>query len=432
MKLLSNIKKLMNASHKKKVIFSLISAFVLTVTCYFVNNASVFTGESLTQYTIIQYVCDKIGIHKEVNYEDVFFFNNSYDKTLIPAYKGEYEATRKIIGYNVITDRHKLLKLLSFLKETDRYKYVIVDIIFDKCDVTEYDDSLVNVIGSMRDVICADCEQSLPYGESLLKERGLSQKVAKAYFLITPLKTYFSRYQFSYDEGPSIPLCLYNDLNVENGTIKRYGFSPFNFYLDKGRLCQNALFLTFNTRSIREINNLDDEFNGSFFADIEYENIGEFLDRLNCAPDYELQKTMFSNRTDGKIVFIGDLKGTDDCHDTYVGPKTGGEILLRAFQSLEEKKHIVNPFLTALWFVVFACISYVILFNHDRCFQNYILIKFRFIRFLISIISNSIILFICSLVEYVLFDRVYSIIVPIVYFACLKLVIHFRTFDKQS
>lgn len=244
---------------------------------YFANNASLFTGESTLQYAFFQRICKAIGIHNEVDYgdEDVIYFNNSFDKTLIPIYKGDYD--NKIqIGNKAITDRGKLLRLLNILKETDSYKFIIIDLKFDAQDSTEYDDALFESIGSMRNIVFVD-HDNLPTRANLLKE-----KKAKAQYNVTPLITNFSRYKYLYDDGPSIPLFVYDCLNNYKG-FKRFGFNPFFIYTDNGRLCQNSIFLTFDYYSFAksELNKIDD----SYYTPLLYENIGEFVERYDNSSD---------------------------------------------------------------------------------------------------------------------------------------------------
>lgn len=410
--------KLTKAPYRKKFIFSLISACVLIIINYFINNASLFTGESTYQYAFFQEISSKIGVHKEVNKGNVIYFNNSFDKTLVPVYKGDYN--KKCIGNTVTTDRAKLIQLLNLFKTTDTYKYVIVDLIFDKRDITEYDDSLFTIIKDMRDIVFVDYDSIAPMAKQM------SNKSAKAFYYNTPLITNFSRYQYSYDGSPSIAFQIYKNLYPEHN-IKRYGFSPFYFYFDNGKLCQNSVFLTFDNQSISESNNLNIN-DHTFVSTIEIENIGEFLSRFTESNEPEFEISSLKTRTKDKILFIGNTEG--DIHDTYMGQKTGGEIILRALTSLEEGKHIVNPFLTFCWLIIFWGISFTIIINKNisALLKNRSI--YRFFKFILSILTYSIVLLIFSFLEYVLFDRVYSILVPIIYFSFLKLAIQFKSINN--
>lgn len=416
----SHIIKLTKAPYRKTFIFSLISAFVLIVCNYFVNNASLFTGESTYQYAVFQKICSIIGIHDEVDYDDdyIIFFNNSYDKTLIPIYKGDYN-NKEIVGNNIITDRNKLLKLLDILQETNSYDFVVIDLKFEAEDSTKYDDALFRTIASMRNVVFVDHENlpKLAY--------SLKHKTAKAKYDVTPLVTNFARYKYAYDDSPSVPLYIYNKLNP-NRNINRYGFYPFYLYFDNGKLCQNSVFLTFDEDDAASSSV---EIEESFFTQFQYENIGEFVNRIENSSFPDEDKQMFKNRSQNKIIFIGNIK--EDIHDTYVGQKTGGQIMFRALKSLEDGKHIVSPFLTICWFAVFFLISLTIITNKPILALTRKIVKSKFILFLLSLISYTIILVICSFIEYTLFDRVYSILVPIVYFGFLKLAIQFKTYDNK-
>lgn len=409
-----NSLKILSKPYKKKVIFSLVSAFVLIITNYFVNNFSLFTGESSAQYFVTQKICNWIGLHDNVDYGDAIYFNISYDKQLVPAYKGDYE-NKEQIGNNIITDRAKLYSFLSLLRKTDQYKYTIIDLAFDDVnDVTNYDDSLFNLIGEMRDIVFAKVE------DIEFSRKQLLPKQARAIYYTTPLETNFVRYQYSFDTEQSIASYVFS-AHVEGKQIKRYGFPPFYVYTSNGNLCNNSVFLTFDNNFIGE-NPDKADVEDNIFSEIEVHNLGDYLNAQNDSIFSESFIDNLISDTDNRYVVICNTR-TDDIHDTYVGYRPGAQILMRAIASLEDGKHYVSYLLELGWFIVFFFITLCLIFDIPnilgvkklRIFQN------KFSKFILSIISYSFVLLVLSICEYAFLDRATSLVFPELYFTFINL-----------
>lgn len=415
-----NSRIISHKAYRKKIIFSILSAFILVIANYFVNNASLFTGESNTQYFITQKICNWLGLHKSVDYGNAIYFNISYDKQLVSAYKGDHD-NREQIGNNIITDRAKLYSFLKVLKQTDKYKYIIIDLAFDDInEITNYDDSLFNLIGDMRDIVFAKIED-IEFSRSNLKS-----KQARAIYYTTPLETNFVRYQYSFDSEQSIATKVFAS-NDSNRKITRHGFPPFYIYTSKGRLCNNSVFLTFDNKFVGENPNKED-VEDNIFSEIEVHNLGEYLNVQNDSTLSEFFIDNLISDTDNRYVVICNTR-TDDMHDTYVGYRPGAQIVMRAITTLEEGKHYVSYIIELCWFVVFFLINLNLIVDKPDLtkVKKPRLIQNKLFRFIVSLISYSFVLLILSICQYAFLDRSTSLVLPEIYFTLINL---YRKFNQ--
>lgn len=422
-KILSHISRITKPPYRKKIIFSLISALILIISSYFANNSPLFTGEIVEQYYSTQKVCSWIGIHRSVNYGDIAYYNVSYDKELIPA-----KDKNDTIGYNVITDRHKLTQFLNLLKRSNKYKYIILDLVFDNKDVSKNDSELLKSLEETpRLVFVTDENICTAFPE-------LHYKSANASYYITLLSTSFSRYEFSKGDKLSIPLHVYLNIHKDDSLEwKQWGKGPFALYFLDGHLAQNTNYLTFDNTNFNTKSGDDSEANKSYIAN--YVNVGTFLSNEDIYGTEGLIDEL-DEVTKDKIVIISNL--TSDVHDTYMGDKPGALILARALQTIEEGKLKVSFLHSVYWFCLFFLITLFII--EKIPFQTFVpfakkkwhmnnasfssIVKFG--KFLLSIITFSLFLWISSIFDYVISDRIYSISIPIIYFTLLKLYTQFK------
>ena len=407
---------------KKGIRFSLVSALLLIIIGYFANNFPVLTGESMVLYNQYQNLCEALGIHEDVDYGDVAFINTSYDKMIVPAIDYHGTDIPDTLGRIAITDRKALYEFLDFLQKSNVYKYVIIDLAFDKNDVSDFDDSLYNKIAGMRNIVVAN-------DDNISLDSRLEKINAMVSYYITKTSTNFARYEYSSVskdsiDKRSIPLYVFESIHPEK-VIKRLGFGRFSLYFSGKRLCQNSIFLTFDNYLSQDNDLCEEDTIG--FIEPYYKNISEYLN--GTGSNEEILQGLASYTQD-KIVIIGDLM--NDIHDTYVGEMPGPRIMARALQSLEENKNIVSFRHTVIWFIVFFIISLFIYL--DKPISTYIpfikKIPYKFVHLLISLVSFYVILCICSFIEYSFTDRVYSVIVPFIFFSMLKLFIQYRKFDS--
>lgn len=398
---------------------------MLIICNYFVNNASLFTGESIKQYYCFQEICNKLHLKNPVSYEDAIYFNISYDKSFVPVYEGDFD-NKVYKGNDIITDRGKLFKLLKLLEQTDVYKYIILDLTFDDVtDKTQYDDSLFNLIKNMRHIVFAEMD------DIQFSRTDIKNKQAKSFYYYTPIETNFSRYQFTFDGSPSIATHVFEELCPDKN-IKEYGKFPFSFYVSHGKLCYNSLFLTFDEYSLYNgIHSKD--INNSRFDEILVFNLGQFLGKSSD----DLQNEV-TEKTYNKYVVICNT-ANDDIHDTYIGnPVPGAQIVMRALASLNQGKHYVSLLNLLYWFVIFSAICFSIILNKPLSekiiqFADSKIMKslnpkksIKFWSLIVSCFTFTFVLIIFSFIEYVIADRVTSIILPITYFTILKLYTQLR------
>lgn len=413
-------------NEKRNIIFSFCSACLLIVITYFINNYPVFTGESKARLYLTQKFCDKIGIHNNLYYGNTVFYNIGFDKALAPV-KVSGELCVKIdskienidslaeefntLGSRVITDRKILLDFLKLLEKSNTYKYIIVDVTFNKRDHTPYDEELFSQIKRMRDVaVGIDINNEFP-DSTLIDEN----KAAHISYDVTNIKSYFTRWKYLTNEQYSIPLLVYEKTN-KNKHEKRYGYGCLSVYTMGGKLCQNTNYLTFDKNYTKDISKM---INIGNWLKNPYKPKEEYVDDLK-------------QYTKNKVVIIGDF--INDLCGTYIGEVPGSIVISRALTTLEEGKNIVNPLIETLWFLTFFFITFII--KKDKTISNFIplirKIPYKIVHFAFSLLTFGTILVIISTIEYIVFDRITSLILPLVYFTILKLIIQFKKFDKYE
>lgn len=368
----------------------------------------------MSQYHVIQKLCSLIGVHDEVNYgNSVVWFDVSVDKQLVVATDKHGDAW----GTQAITDRHKLYESLHRLDSLNNYEYIILDVMFSDDAHSPIDDSLFNLISNMDRIVVAKSDNPTTY-------KGMKDKMASVEFLITPTSNNFSRFQYiQFDRMDSVyveslPLKVYKETEPTKG-IQQYGSGLFTVYTCDGRLCNNTNFLTFG-----ECTEEGEKIGNDLVAEKKFK-LGHEI--LNTTFDFE------SNCENAIIVICNIDNESEDVHDTYVGKKHGALILMRAIQTLKEGQHYVPWFLTMCWFVLYLVISFTILnpnLKNKPTVRRFI--KSSFLRFVCSIVTYTLVITFASLIEYVAFDRIESVIVPIIYFPILKMFVQFRRFDKYE
>ena len=147
-----------------------------------------------------------------MNYDSACFYNVSNDKQLVFTINNDGDTTRT----TAITDRKKLLHLLHLIKQSKTYKYVILDVMFCKEDISEYDNDLFKMIAEMDRIVFVD-KDSIEVRHPILKNKS-----ANAYYYSTITATNFTRYEYSRQGQKSIPLKVYEEID-SNRAIKQYG-----------------------------------------------------------------------------------------------------------------------------------------------------------------------------------------------------------------
>ena len=382
---------------RKKIalLFSLCNVVILLALSYFLNNQPLFTGEDLDQYAWMEWIKDKLGISPDVDANAALFVNVAYDKQFVDKYD-DYGMT---IGNSDVTDRSKLLAFLKILHKTGAYKYIILDIRFEKgYNVPEVDSLLFAEILNMRNIVIAN------HSDIELADSSLMKKAAISDYYATITKTNFARYQYNYDGVESVPLYAYHELT--GNTINKHGW----LYTCNSRLCYNSLFVHF---PIAKWNEYDEQQSKVYY------NLGS--DILDNYSDSDLKKL-----TEGKCVIIGNM--VEDVHDTYSGLKPGSVITYYAFQELMRGRHFVNYCMMLFLAILFFLIS-LSLFETNPIISRLPFIRnshSRIIHFMLDFVGYSLVLALSMIILYIIFGIATSIVLPSAYFAIQKSIIRFK------
>lgn len=382
---------------QRKMIFivSLCNVMVLLFLSYLINNQALFTGEDLNKYAWMELVKERFGLSKSIKKnKDAVFVNVAYDKQLIERHD-DYGMT---VGNADITDRTKLFSFLKLLQMTDTYKYIFMDVRFEKGFDSPEDSALFAQIKKMRNIVVAT------HSDIELVDSSLSSKTAINDYSATIVATNFVRYEYIKNEKPSMALYAYQGLT--GNTIEKH----FCFYSCNDRLCYKSLFVKMPIENWSEFNDQQIKM---------YYNLGN--DLLDSYSDKDIAQL-----TKGKYVVIGDM--VEDMHDTYSGIKPGSVITYHAFVALMNGEHFVRYglmyFLAILYFVISLS-----LFEQDSLLERIPYIKrshSKFMHFCASFFEYSLLLLVVMVILNMLFGIATSILLPSLYFAIQKTVIKYK------
>ena len=387
-------KKGLKGNGRKILLISLCNTIILLLLSYILNNQSLFTGEDLNQYAWMELIKEKVGLSEQIDYKDALFINVAYDKQLIE----KNDEFGMPVGNVDITDRTKLLELLNLLTETNKYRYTILDVRFEKGFDSDVDSALFPKIKDMDRVVIANHKDIECADSTLLGKAAIND------YASTIVATNFVRYKYIHSGQPSLPLYVYHELTGK--TIKKRGL----FYSCNGKLCKNSLFLRFPTDGFPEY---DENGNKTYY------NLGN-----DILTNYS--KNELATLTKDKLVFIGDM--VEDVHDTYSGLKPGSIITYHALRSLLEDEHIVSYGLMFFLAVMFFMIS-LSLFNKESIIKRIPIIrntKSKVLLFLISFMGYAFVMSLVVSALYMFFDRSISVLIPSLYFSIQKTIIDYK------
>lgn len=389
--------KFLHLFKQRKMIFivSLCNVIVLLFLSYYINNQAIFTGEDLNKYAWMELIKERLDLSKGIEKSnDAVFVNVAYDKQLIERYD-DYGMT---VGNADITDRTKLFSFLKLLQKTNTYKYVFMDVRFEKGFDSHEDSALFAQIKRMRNIVVAT------HSDIELIDSSLSSKTAINDYSATIVETNFMRYEYLKNEKPSMALYAYQELT--GNTIDKY----FCFYSCNHRLCYKSLFVKMPIENWSEYNDQQTKM---------YYNLGN--DLLDSYSDKDI-----SQLTEGKYVFIGDM--VEDMHDTYSGIKPGSVITYHAFAALMNGEHFVRYGLMCFLAILYFVIS-LSLFEQNSLLEKIPYIKrshSKFIHFCASFFEYSLLLLVVMVILNMLFGIATSILLPSLYFAIQKTVIKYK------
>ena len=379
--------------NKVAVLISIGNVIALLLLTYILNNQSLFTGENLTCYALVEYFKGKTGLSQERINDDAIIINVGYDKQFVEL-SDDYGFP---LGNSPVTDRTKLLRLLQKLDSTDTYRFIFLDVSFEKGYESSIDNELFAQIKHTPRIVIASHPDVELIDSSLYSVSALNNYDA------TIVETNFNRYKYSASGRESMPLYAYK--MITGDSISKKGF----LYFCGGRLCYNSLFVRFPFESKTEY---DQE------GDKEYYNLGnEILSNYSNEDLGQLCKD--------KYIFVGDM--VEDLHDTYSGIKPGPTITYYAFKELIEGRHIVNISLGIFLAILYFLISMSLLKRKEMWIEKFSWVsKSPIVKFLMSLLGFSFVLSICAIFLGILFDTYISVLVPSLYFTIQKNIIDYK------
>ena len=338
------------------------------------------------------------GLSKDSIPDEILLVNVSFDKQLVG-----YEKNGMPVGQYAITDRRKLLKFLRLAQKANNYKYILLDVIFEKGIASETDSALFQQIASMEHIV-------IPvHKDAPLQDSILYKKAANADYTVTWQETNFSRFKFRWGDLPTIPLKMYQELNGED--ISRHGI----FYSSCNWLCQNGITLQLPFKMSNDTKREGDH--------LKYDVIQLGVDLL------ELDSiSPIANDIKDKIVVIGDFY--TDVHDTYLGPQPGSILCLNAYYALQRGDHILDG-RKFLFYIIISLIYFILTLCYMNGFSLSELTDKVWFKAIISFGSISLLFWIMAIFGYIFFDTVYNFWIPIVIFSTLGTIIYINSLIKE-
>ena len=384
------------SNQKKNLIISFVLGISITILCYFLNNCPYPYWDSLNKYSWLEYFLSNIVPEKN-DRSDAFFINVSYARQVV-----DYTYSNgNLHGTIDITNRETLLKFLKIAEETNTYKYIFLDIRFEKGVESEFDSALFDQIKKMRNISYSS------HSDLIDNDKAIPSKAAINDYFTTITSTNFTRYQYLQNGKESAPLKIFTAIDkTNNKTIKKWG--PF-FYSD-WKLCQNSPFMR-----IPEDFWIGHEDNGHQ----NYYDLGPLLLTTYDVDDWEIEMK-------DKIVIVGNF--VDDLHDTYAGLQPGSYLIYLAYKGLCNGKQFVSWGFICIMMIVYICISLFVLnrktiWEFIPFFRN---INNKFLLFIMNMLGFSTIFSLITIILYVFFNNTYNIFFPSLVFTIVNLFISYK------
>ena len=380
----------------KRVAISVAIAFGILVVDYFANNWIGYIFDDTQMLSIFDSILNLEPIDDS---EFATYYNIAYDK--------QFTAVRDENGDSIgcidITNRKTLLKLLEIAEKAD-YKYIFLDIRFDKRYMSDEDYLLFSKIISMRDIVVSTHHESDCGYE--IADNNLLPKTAYA----DHVSTYFSgftKYGYLQKDSVSVALKLYKDL--DGGEIRRIG----PLFVSKGSLCNNMQFLTFGDSDLSDVEiPKEPAFGGEVLQMFSEE---EIVEQMN-----------------DKIVIVGDV--VSDIHNTYVGTVPGSVINIRAYKYLVDGRHLVNSYLFLLLLVAYtACIYFILYARYHKVSGKLrpFIAKHPIMVFLLLMCGWGLFLSLIKFIVFIIFKESIIISIPSVVFSVLSMPSDYDEFKRS-
>ena len=291
----------------KYIIGSLVGGLFIMIAMYLLSNIGISVS---TENDILKKIHRYPAYFHRINNplpSDILFINTSYDRELVPV-SDDFGFEK---GNLDITDRAKLVELLRLLNRSGNYRYILMDIRFEKGLDSSSDSLLFMLINSTENIV-------LPLHRAIDSADGiLKSKLAYADYNVTVREGDFTKYVLVSPDGESMAYKAYSDLTGDSYS------SLGGFYFSKGRLMKRSMYL-----------NLDIEIDSEYEDDNYFKiyNLGS-----DILSDSEGSMQLFND----KIIFIGDLMEHDQ-HPTYKGNMAGVTIHANALNDLMCGRHLIG------------------------------------------------------------------------------------------
>lgn len=371
-----------------KLLISAIIAFSFLIIAFWASNLGFPISSEKTLLTWF----DALAYSKESKYIDsVLIIDAHYDKQMLMEYDDYmYEDS---LGRVAVVNRNDLLQLLNYLKQRKDYRYIMLDISFDKTlrqmnDTTG--NALYKLIASMNNIVFA--RDSVELADTCMKK-----KAGYVNYFITVMEKDFVKIPYLVNEDVSLPLKMYQDLTgkgLKELTGKRLkNICPL--YYDEG-LSIGSSTLTFDLT-------YSDILKRHSFYDLHRIVENDFRD--------------IEDQVSGKYILIGDFE--EDIHSTYKNIKgePGPIINFNAYLSLVNGHHKVSVLMLFFLFAIFWFLAYNTLHQSEYAW-------------LYMWMGYPTYMIIFCFITYILFDEIYDVLISTTLFYFLKTIIDCFKFRK--
>lgn len=380
----------------KKVFLSITISLMVLLANYIVGNTSIPLPDEMNILQGWDKLITISGNNKDSIPNEVLLIDVAYDKQLIDY----YDENDFYLGQHIITDRKKLFEFLTQAKIANNYKYIMLDVIFEKGDKSEYDQDLFRLISTMDRIVIAAHE------DKRLQDEVLMPKTANADYTTTWKETNFSRYQFIHGDMASIPLKMYQE--IDHNDITKWG----PFYFSRGWLCRRSVTLKLPYRFTGDIK--DETGMG------KYNLLYLGSDLLDSCSSNDI-----ANEIENRILVIGDFK--HDIHETYAGRQPGPIINLNAYYALKHGDHILlgSAGITLIFYMFISCLYFFLSISYLNNFKVSNMIQKRWLQIVLSPVGIGFAFGLIALFAYKPLGIVYNVWIPIGVFSVLDFILKF-------
>lgn len=400
-------------SNRFRVILAFFIALGMLLFSYWITNQRLIVSGETGLMRNIELVKGWFSPHINPMADSVLLINVSYDPTLV----GVHDSYGVPAGLSRITDRQKLLQLLTELKHRNDYKHIMLDVIFYKDDdtQTDVDSALFETICSMKRIVIP-----MDFGMELAAPK-LYDKAGLANYFINYKFVSFAKYPYLVDGQKSMPLRMYE--TVTGRHIEEHGIFSAEGY----RLVRKSIVLPFELRCDSAYTENGEKVWYNLGMDLlgsEYVYGNDTIrgsDELYQNPDL----------TKDKYIVIGAFS-EGDMHYSYLENQPGPAIAFNAYLSLLHGHHYVSFSVFLLLFTAFFILSYymlgqekmeIALAGKKLSSNGFVKAGQRVVVVIVSWIGYSMFLTILCAITYIFMGEVYDIFITATLLQLLSILI---------